>query len=556
MRNQAVVLILGVTLISIMLVGFPLMDNDESEVTEQEKSTFQEVSSSKGINYTTNNEDIESGGVFILDYNADNWPDILVIGGDKPLLYENTGGRFVPANELPPIEDEVKTAVAFDYNLDGWEDLLLLRVNNTPILLANNHSKYHAVDVGFDTQISMPKSAAVADFDRNGCPDVFIAQNADWDNRTPLAARFSNFREEINGSEDNGNPNYLYQSNCSKFTLSANSNIRGKRWTLATSFIDLTGDGWPDIHTANDFNNDVIYINQMNGTFRAKELDENTDRNAMSSEITDVNGDGQIDIFVTNIYLPPAYRSNNPRLRSESYGNNLLINDGQGHFQDAADEYGVQEGGWGWAAVFADFDNDGDPDLFHTTSGQSLPFAVKGNLREQGVNNFQQYLAKRPYLEYPVLWERTSSKFKLLNSSRTGFRSESYKGAADLDFDLDGDIDLVVASSEGHFRLYENTLKRNRALTIVFDNATAALGTRVYVTANGKTQMRVLNSKADFLSQDSRALHFGLGSVSRVARIRIVEQNGDTHVLREEKAGNILIITHNGSITERIPYRT
>lgn len=88
-----------------------------------------------------------------------------------------------------------------------------------------------------------------------------------------------------------GNPNLLFDGDCNSFEQVENAGIEGTRWSLATSFVDLTGDGYLDIHVGNDFNTDVLYVNQHDGTFRRVEIPA-TDRHAMASEVADVTGDG------------------------------------------------------------------------------------------------------------------------------------------------------------------------------------------------------------------------------------------------------------------------
>jgi len=343
----------------------------------------EEIGESAGFDYrVVQYEGVgRGGGVYVGDYDSDGWPDVLAVGGTpeaggegRPALYENTGGAFERSGALPDgLGRQTVAALFFDYDDDGREDLLLLRLRAEPLLLENEGGSFVRREGAFDAALTEPTGAAAADYDGDGCLDVFVVQNGDWTERTPVA--HSDPGRDV--TDDNGEPNYLFRGSCGEgFERVTDTGIEGTRWSLATSFVDLTGDGRPDVHVANDYNNDYVYVNEGDGTFAAVALGARTNRNGMSSEVLDVNGDGRLDLFVTNIYVDVANVSSGPIRNYLRYrlgkradgGNNLLVNRGNGTFVDRAAAYGVRKGGWGWAAVATDFDNDGDQDLFHTTS--------------------------------------------------------------------------------------------------------------------------------------------------------------------------------------------
>jgi len=394
----------------------------------------------------------------------------------------------------------------------------------------------------FGVYYRVPKSASVADYNRDGCLDVFIASNSDWSEQVPAGGK--NTTTPVTARTDNGKPNYLFQSSCSNFTdVTDEAGIRGTHWSLATSFVDLTGDGYPDIHVANDFYNDIVYVNQRNGTFRRRVLDRETDRNAMSSEVVDVNGDGRLDIFVTNIYLPDRCRPASNLIRGRVRGNNLLINEGGGAFTDEASRYGVRQGGWGWAASFVDFDNDGDRDLVQVTS-ENAKYA-KYEITDPTANE-----GAPTYLHRPAIWEqRNESEFEPVNATRVGFQRSNGRGMANLDLDRDGNQEFIIASPTGDVQLYDNHNEGGNWLQVaVRGNETLpATGARVYVTVDGKTSMQVRNSKADFLSQDTRILHFGLIDRGQVDRVRVVWADGTEHVYCDLASNQRIVVRPDGS---------
>jgi len=523
--------------LSLMLVapslGHPVAVNSSDEMRFHAASA-----DTTGLDYRP--EELPPGidsnkGVYVTDYNTDSWPDVLAVGGGAPVLFENVGGEFKRSNALPEIDVLVKYALFFDSDTDGDEDLLLLPESGTPLFLENLGQSFERRPSKFRENLTKPMAATAADFDADGSLELFIVQHGDWNRNAP-----SGYSGPV--ENDNGHRNLLFDFNGSAYESVRADGITGDHWSFAVSAVDLNDDEKPDIHVANDFYYDKIYINEGNGTFQGQRL-QSTNRNGMSSEIADVNNDLRPDILVTNIFLPyeqvenktkPEFqgfrRRFKPVLGKLKEGNNLLINGGNGSFTDEAEDYGVKKGGWGWAAAFADFDNDGDEDLFHTTS-----IVLR-------VNDSQ------PHYTYPMVWERAEDGFVSKDASGAGFEETRGRGAATLDFDRDGDMDLIVATVEEKFRLYENTNRGGNSFQIRIQRGgkTPLLGTEVYVTVDEQTRYWSLNPKADYLSQDTRIAHFGLGATTQIDRVRVVWPDGRETVLRDIEANRRYSVSPGG----------
>jgi len=507
---------------------------------------FAEKTEPSGLNYTGTDTTAGNGNssVYTADIDNNGWTDLLVLGGSKPALYLNQKGTFERSSALPEVESEIKSGLFYDADNDGWKDLLLLPVGGEPIFLANENGTFARQDVGFDTSLEIPVGATAADFDGDGTLDVFVTQYGDWREGTPAGYRTSGFVED-----DNGNENYLFRWNGSGYERTGISTIQGNRWSLATSAVDLNGDGLPDIHVANDFNNDIVYLAQDDGTFEQRVLSGATARNGMSSEVADINRDGSPDLFVTNIYLPYSeYNMSKERyefvenyfdfvLGKRAAGNTLLVNQGNATFVNEADTYGIKKGGWGWAATITDFDNDGRLDVFHTTQ------------------RLVRLDPDDPHYTYPMLWQQTDDGFQQYDSSEMGFAETDGRGMAHLDYDRDGDQDLVVGVNNGRFRLYENTVEGGNSvqLSLVPGNQSqTVIGATVTVQAGGGPRVLQYTLQSDYQSQDTRVLHVGVGESAVVDEIRIEWPDGTISTLTDVNASTHLTVSPDG-VTDRRP---
>lgn len=552
-----VILVMGYSLYGAAIAAVPADGGARSETTTPDRTSFesqlqfQNATREAGFDYTYESnyysqlEMMSNAGVYVTDYDGDGWSDTLALGGERPVLFHNKGGEFERSGQLADLNHSVHAAQFVDYDVDGDDDLLLLSVGRPPLFLENREGHFSRRDVGLDINLTVPTGAAAADYDADGCPDLFITQNGDWRGQHPNGLR----DHVVSQGADNGNPNFLFDGNCSNFENATNeSEITGTRWSLARSFVDLTGDGRPDIHVANDFNHDVLWVNQGNGTFERRQLADRTNRNGMSSEVADFDGDSRPDVFVTNIYFPPLVQKqvNDTTQGIRGEGNNLLVSRGNGTFTERAEVYSVRKGGWGWAAAAADFDNDGDRDLVHATRRLTFKSQSRSLTDQQATFIHSTYSSYR----YPAVWERTGGKFQKASPSDVGFDPSDGRGLATLDFDNDGDLDVVLATRD-RFRLYENTAQNQSSLQVdlhptgaEMNGSGTVLGTRVVVRGEGQI-LAVYDSESDYLSQDTRILHFGTGN--RTAVDVIVDWPGPARDIFEDVHVNQrIVLTHAG----------
>jgi hypothetical protein len=524
--------------------------------------SFAEVADEAGLAYEPDEGGAGNGndGLYVADYDDDLREDVLALGGDSPVLFRNTGGGFERSGALPNVSEpgvgRVQGALWFDHDGDGREDLLLLRRYGTPVLLENDGGHFERRDAGFETEFDNPVAATTADYDGDGCLDLFVGQYGLWSEASPEAWNDQFFES------DNGNPNALYRGHCGDgFERVRDAGVgptgSGPHWSLAASFADLTGDGRPDVHVANDYYNDTAYVNDGDGTFTRMVLGNATDRNGMSSEVVDLTADDRPEVFVTNIYFPrdrvgelgdtdrrlfSNFLAN--RLGKRLKGNNLLAGTDDGAspearatFEDRGEAVGLAEGGWGWAAVAADLDGDGDRDVLHGT---------------QDVVTFDE---SAPVYSLPMAWVQHDGEFHRQDGGEVGFGVSDDRGVVRFDYDLDGALDVGVATYDEPYLLYRNDGPQGNSLQVVVDGGPnrTAVGAAVYAIAAGETRRYLRNARADYQSQDSRVVHVGLGDAEAVDELRVIWPDGIERTFENVSAGQRIRVTPDG-IKERRDY--
>jgi hypothetical protein len=262
-----------------------------------------------------------------------------------------------------------------DMDGDGDLDLFLGGVQTDPSLIFKNNGNGTFTDVtagsGLDLMIATQTvSAAFGDYDLDGDVDMFLAHwgversEVDpgdtehlWRNESTLAQI-----QFVSVSEAAGiSPSIITLPDPKVW-------IDGIDYSFAPTFVHLNDDLYPDLVIAADVHSSMVFMNNTDGTFtNTTDVDVMLDANGMGSAVGDYDNDGDNDWFVTSIF-----RDTSPLVEN---GNRLYRND-DGAFVDVTDTAGVADGGWGWAACMADLDNDGHLDLYHTNG---WPFTTIGD---------------------------------------------------------------------------------------------------------------------------------------------------------------------------------
>ena len=276
---------------------------------------------------------------------------------------------------------------------------------------------------------------------------------------------------------------------------------------------------------ASDRSYSQVYINNQDGSFTDITNAIISDRSGMGAAVGDYDNDGDMDWFVTAI----------SRFDNQGHpdGNRLYENRGDGYFSDVTNTAGVRQGYWGWGACFADVNNDGHLDIFH----------VNGMTSETNMNFDWSRFINDPSRLFVSNGDKTFSEV----STEWGLIDNGLgRGLSCLDYDRDGDIDILVTNNGQNTRLYCNSGNSNAFLNISLrleGQNTAAIGSRITVVSGELTQIREITAGNNYLSQNPAEAHFGLANNSAPLDIRVLWSDGKTSVHENVMPNQHLIIS-------------
>ncbi len=265
-----------------------------------------------------------------------------------------------------------------------------------------------------------------------------------------------------------------------------------------------------------------------------------TDENGMGAALADYDEDGDIDFFVTSIWDPDGVPNGN----WGTTGNRLYRNRGDGTFEDATDAAGVRQGYWGWGACFADFDNDGDLDLFHT-------------------NGFPANAATEFHLDPARLFlSRGDGTFAESSATYGPLQPGQGRGVICFDADRDGDLDLLVPQNSDRHLFFRNEGPPNDAASgrawldvrLQQEGAnTQGVGALVSLWAAGRKQTRLILPGSNFLSQNPAEAHFGLGNAGQVDRVEVRWPDGEISLFEDLVPGRLWVLSRGAPPAVEIP---
>lgn len=474
---------------------------------------FTEVSAAAGVAFvhqaSPSSTDENVAGVAVADYDGDGWLDVHAVGGDAGVdrLFRNRGdGSFEDRSQSSGViaSERRSAGPAFaDVDGDGDADLFVGGIDGSSPQLWRNRGDGTFTDITSSAGLGLSVNvvgAAFGDCEGDGDLDLALAHWGEFlDGRPPLAHLWHN--------DGSGNFVPAPASSGLQDLGSGHPEIPAALfdWTFAPNFVDLDGDGDADLVYAADYGSSRAFLNRGDCTFDEVTTPAISDENGMGSTLGDYDGDGDMDWFVTSIHDPDGVAQGHWGVS----GNRLYRNDGGGLFSDVTQVMGVADGGWGWGACFADFDNDGHLDLFH-------------------VNGFgpanDAFFAEFNHVPARLFRNQAGAGFVEEAAQRGIDDRGSGRGVACADYDRDGDIDVFISNHNGPFRLYRNDGGAEQAhltVRVVDETAGPAIGARVEVRTGERTQVRQIRAGNNYVSQDPAEAHFGLGAASIVDEVRV-----------------------------------
>lgn len=483
-----------------------------------------------------------AAGVATEDYDNDGDLDFYLIAGESGTnkLYQNQGnGSFIDVAETAGVAIEgVKGSgpVFADFDGDGLLDLFIGSVDYDPIFVFQNIGNGQFKDVTTETGLILtaPNTVSVTagDIDFDGDLDLFMSHwGHDIDDGDSLELIW---RNDSNVGDikfvDISNSMGLNDAYFNQFDTESNPDGEEDS-SFVPSLSDIDNDGDFDLLLVSDYGLTKLFRND-NGTFNQIISDALIDQFGMGSAIADIDNDGDMDWYVTSI-AEREYDGEDKNPTAGYRGNTLYLNDGTGNFANASASRKVADGGWGWGACIADFNNDGFPDIYHVNG-----WGQNGQL----FSMFQQD-------ESRLFINNGNNTFSDIATVSGVNDTNQGRGLSCNDMDNDGDIDIVISNNQGPAKYYKNELTTGHSYLKIRlkgkNPNTAAIGARVQVTTTDNlVQTKEVRLDNNFVSQNANELHFGFGQYNGQVIIDVTWPDGSITQQKGVNLGQALVITN------------
>jgi hypothetical protein len=530
---------------------------------------FTDVTRAAGIDVTNINgasadkhlvETMGSGVVFF-DYDNDGWPDVFLVDGgsvaDRAVaktarhrLYRNLhNGTFADVSDKSGIRhlDYGMGACAADYDNDGYVDLYITSFGVNTLYRNRRDGTFADVTktAGVGGQPQWSTSCAFADFDRDGNLDLFLTNYVDASPEHPPFCGNAQLKVRTYCHPLNYKPltSIVYRNGGDGTFTDVTSTLGVAAYKgngLGVVVADLDDDQWPDVFVANDTMPNFLFMNERGKRFTETGLSagvalatDGTPRAGMGTDAGDYDGDGRLDLIVTNLDLET---------------HSLFRNLGGRLFAYMTPQIGLSAATRpfvGFGVEWMDYDNDGALDLV-MNNGHVLD---KTELLRAGSK----------YAQRSQLFHNVKGRFvEAGRGPGSPFDVERVgRGLAAGDFDNDGDLDLLMTVNGGKAVLLRNEAARSQnallVQTIGKSSNRDGIGARLTLSSGGRTQIREIKSGSSYLSQNDMRAHFGLGPATVVDRLDVRWPGGKTETITKIPANAVVTIREGDGIIRRTP---
>lgn len=471
--------------------------------------TFTNVTAEVGISHVQSaptGAQAMTGGVAAGDFDGDGLVDLFFTRIDGfDVLYRNTGGHFEDISATAGFTQSHATngVAAGDIDNDGDLDLYVMGSESPRHYLYINDGAGHfteeAVARGADVSAGdglltyRGQGVAFGDYDGDGYLDMMAS-----DHSRPTTNNGSRLLRNLGAANPGHFEDVTHAAGLDVFRTALAVTDPPNAYRFQPQFSDLDHDGHPDIVISADSRTSQLFWNNGDGTFTDGTLPAGvgTDKSGMGTALGDYDRDGDLDWFVTAIY-DTTFLGTNP-------GNRLYCNNGNRTFTDVTSAAGVRNTGpglsWGWGATFFDYDNDADVDLIATNG------FITG------------YRSDRT-----TLWRNDLTGTFTDVSVESGITDTGQgRGLLHVDYDNDGDLDVVIANYAAAPILYRNDGGNDANWLRVATEGTISnhdgIGAFIRVVPDGdqpeQFQVWEVSSGGSYLSQSEMTAHFGLGDLA------------------------------------------
>ena len=539
-------------------------------------------------------------GVAAADFNNDQLIDLFFTsnqGADK--LYLNQGNfKFRDITATANIKDQGNwsTGVTYaDVNADGLLDIYVCKAGAYRALEGRNllyinqgidskgipSFKEDAASFGLDFS-GLSTQASFFDFDLDGDLDLFLMNHSVHPNRA-----YGKGSQRLQFDPRSGDR--LYRNDFGKYIdVSAEAGIfQGKiGYGLGLGVSDLNQDGYPDIYVGNDFfENDYLYLNQKDGTFKELISDDpnrvgHTSHYSMGNDIADINNDGLVDIISVDM-LPndlETYKASGLEFSFPIYDyylkngyapqymqNTLHLSLGDATFSEIGHLSGISATEWSWGALAADYDNDGLKDLFITngikraTNDMDFVRFISNDEIQKGIDqgmseNDMNLIAKIPEIKVPNYYYKNlgNLRFEDVTADWSIPEASFSNGSAYADLDNDGDLDLIVNNVDDQAFVLENNPEiANNYLKVAFkgsENNGLGIGAKVWLFTPEAALFEENFISRGYLSSVPPVLHFGLGNLNTIDSLMVTWPTGEVQKIKNVQPNQQITLAFENAI--------